>query len=86
MTKILITGSSGYIGSCLNKFFRNNKNIYLIDKIVQNNLIELKYFFKCDLTNIKKLEIILSKVKPDIIIHLAARSTVNQKIKKELYV
>ena len=80
MTKILITGSSGYIGSCLNKFFKNNKNIYLIDKDRPKQFDRIKNtFFKCDLTNIKKLEIILSKVKPDIIIHLAARSTVNQK-------
>tara|TARA_Y100000816_G_scaffold292431_1_gene287646 strand:+ start:2286 stop:3272 length:987 start_codon:yes stop_codon:yes gene_type:complete len=86
MTKILITGSSGYIGSCLNKFFRNNKNIYLIDKDRPKQFDRIKNtFFKCDLTNIKKLEIILSKVKPDIIIHLAARSTVNQKIKKKNY-
>ena len=86
MTKILITGSSGYIGSCLKKYLRNEKKIYFLDKDNPKKFDrDKKFFFKCNLNNKKKLEKILKKIKPNIIIHLAARSTVNREIKKKNY-
>ena len=86
MTKILITGSSGYIGSCLSSYLKNQSNIFLIDKSYPKKFIKLeKNFYKCDLTNYKKLEKIIKKIKPEIIVHLAAKSTVNEKISKKEY-
>ena len=47
MNKILITGSSGYIGSCLLKFLLKKKYIvYGIDKVKKN---KLKNTFKVSL-------------------------------------
>ena len=87
MTKILITGSSGYIGSCLNNYLKNQKNVYLIDKVCPKKFDKKKNFFiKCDLNNTVKLEKILRKIKPEVIIHLAAKSTVNEKIDKKKYI
>ena len=85
--KILITGVSGYIGSCLNVFFRKKFTIYSLDKKKPQKWIKInkKNFFHCDLLNKKKLGKIFKKIKPDLIIHLAAKSTVNEKINKENY-
>ena len=84
--KILVTGCSGYIGSCLSGFLKNDKNVYFLDKDKPKNFIKLKKnFYRCNLNNINKLEKIIKKIKPNIIVHLAAKSTVNEKIKKSDY-
>ena len=83
--KLLITGSSGYIGSCLNVYLKKYQ-VYLLDfaKPKKFNKVKSKNFFQCDLKNSKKLDS-YRKISPDLIIHLAAKSTVNEKIKKENY-
>ena len=87
--KILITGGSGFIGTNLVKFLiSKNIEIHNIDKIsycsVPNkftNFPKKKYFFyKVDLLKINKIEKILLKVKPEIIINLAADSHVDRSI------
>ena len=78
-TKILITGASGYIGNCLFHFLKNKFNVIGIDsKTILNDKI-----FKCNILNVKKFDKILSKTKPDIIIHLAAQSLVDETINKK---
>ena len=73
---ILITGSSGFIGTNLNLYLLKKKvNVFNIDK-KKNQYILLKNFFKFDLINIKKLEEICRKKKIDMIINLAAISGV----------
>ena len=81
--KILVTGCSGYIGSCLLNFFNTNKNIYGLDKKKPSRWVKIKKknFYQCNLLDKKKLSKILNKISPDLIIHLAAKSTVNEKIK-----
>ena len=85
--KILITGGSGFIGTNLVKFLiSKNIEIHNIDKISYcsipgkfTNFPKKKYFFyKVDLLKINKIEKILLKVKPEIIINLAADSHVDQ--------
>ena len=81
--KILVTGCSGYIGSCLLNFFNTNKNIYGLDKKKPSRWVKIKKknFYQCNLLDKKNLSKILNKISPDLIIHLAAKSTVNEKIK-----
>ena len=74
--KILITGSAGYIGSCCYEYFKNKFDVYGLDKI-RPKIIKQKKFFICNLLNFKKLNNIIEIIKPDLIIHLAAMSTVD---------
>ena len=85
--KILITGSSGYIGSCLNNLLNEKISIYGIDKNRPNEWTTIKKnnFYTCNLLDKKKLEKIISKIMPDTVIHLAAQSTVDEKISKKEY-
>jgi UDP-glucose 4-epimerase len=80
--RILITGASGYIGSCLSKFLDQNDIVALLDKKNQPRWsINKKIpFFKCDILDKKKIYKVFQITKPNIVIHLAAQSTVDEKI------
>jgi len=81
MQKILITGADGYIGSCLFQFLKNKFKIVGLDKEKSEN----KKILQCNILNSKKLDLILKKEKPDLIIHLAAQSLVDETINKKKY-
>jgi UDP-glucose 4-epimerase len=84
--KILITGSSGYIGSCLFSFLKSKKNKILgIDK-KKTKLNKQNNFIKCNFLDFKKSLKIINNYKPDLIIHLAAESTLDNISNKKKYV
>ena len=94
--KILITGSSGFIGFHLSKLLlEKGNNVHGIDSI--NNYYDVrlkkarlkilkKYknfsFSKARLEDDKKIKIIFKKFKPKIVIHLAAQAGVRYSIDK----
>ena len=82
--KILITGSSGFIGNCLKNFLNRKYELYLIDKkkFKKNE----KNFILLNLINSKKVLKVINIIKPDIIIHLAAQSNLNEIKKKNKYI
>ena len=82
MNKIVITGASGYIGSCLSVFIGKKYKVINLDK-KSNKLSKVKI---CNLLDYEKLSKILKNEKPDIVIHLAAQSLVDETINKEKYV
>ena len=80
--KILITGSSGFIGNCLKSFLKKKYKLYLIDK--KKLKINEKNFILLNLTNTKKVFKVINIIRPDIIIHLAGQSNLEQiKIKNK---
>ena len=79
--KILITGANGYIGNCLFHILKAKFSVIGIDKTDNNN----KKIHIINMLDKKKLDIIISKIKPDLIIHLAAQSLVDEKINNNKY-
>lgn len=80
MTKILITGSSGYIGKSLLLYLKDKFIIKGIDKNPEEFTTK-----KINLLNKKKLNKFIKLFKPDIVIHLAAQSLVDETINKKKY-
>lgn len=83
--KILITGSAGYIGSCLFEYLKKKYNVFGTDKIIPK-IKKQKKFFLCDLLDFKKINNLIEIIKPDIVIHLAAQSTIDFIDKKKDYI
>jgi UDP-glucose 4-epimerase len=81
--KILVTGTSGYIGSSAFKFLSKKYNVYGLDK--KKPIINSKKIFVINLLNKKKVKNFLYKIKPSCIIHLAGESLVDPKKKKTKY-
>ncbi len=80
MKKYLITGGEGFIGSNLVRRLvklKENKEIFLMTKPnsdlwrIRDILSELN-IFEVDLTDFKKVNFLVNKIKPEIIFHLAA--------------
>jgi len=94
MRKILITGSSGFIGFHLSKKFLDfgysvsgidNMNNYYSKQLKEDRNSILKrhenyVFFKSDINDSEALHNILSQEKPDLVVHLAAQAGVRYSI------
>ena len=92
MTKYLITGGYGFIGSNLiSRLLRKNKNMILnLDKVAlfsnftQNSLFNKNSnykFIKTDICNFSKVKKLINDFEPNVIFHLAAESHVDTSIK-----
>ena len=79
--KILITGANGYIGNCLFHFLKKKFKIIGVD--CENHIN--RDIYKINLLNVRKLDSLLSQIKPNVIIHLAAQSLVDETINKKKY-
>jgi nucleoside-diphosphate-sugar epimerase len=74
MRKVLITGSSGFIGNfAIDTYVKNKFLVYGVD-IKKNKKKNNFFFYKCDILNKEKLHAHFKIVKPEIVIHLAART------------
>ena len=88
---ILITGSTGYIGSHLSLYFeKKNINFIGIDNLsysYKKNVTKKQKHFFFDISNKKKVKNLITKYKPKIVIHCAACSYVleGEKEKKKYY-
>lgn len=85
--KILITGINGSVGSYLFDFLKKKKlNIYGTfrkkKKLKYLKKINNKKLIKLDLNNFKKTLLILKKIRPDLIFHLASNADVRQSFDK----
>ncbi len=82
--KILITGSSGFIGNCLKIFLKKKFELYFIDK--KKLKYKEKNFILLNLTNKKRVYKLIKIIRPDIIIHLAAQSNLEEIKNRKKYV
>lgn len=77
--RILVTGSAGFMGSHLfDHLLDSGYEVYGIDDLsggYLRNVSQKKYFTKLDLRDREKVDKYISKIKPDIIFHLAADAT-----------
>jgi len=77
MMKTLITGGAGFIGSAVVPALKKEgHDIYVLDNLSFGNrdFIDIadSNFFKVDIRDAAKVEEVIAKVKPDVVVHLAA--------------
>jgi UDP-glucose 4-epimerase len=76
MKKIIITGGAGFIGKELTKsLLKLNYNLFILDNLsFKQNFIKNKNIknFKIDILDKIKLTKLVKKIKPNIVVHLAA--------------
>ena len=77
---LIITGGSGYIGSILAERLKTSYSVYVIDK-KKNKFLKKINYIKLDLSKKKQL-LKLNNLNIDIVVHLAAQSTVDLVKKK----
>ena len=77
MKKVLIFGVSGFVGNYLSReFIKNNYDVYGSDKTYNPVLSNRISFFEADLLEADQVEMLITKIKPDIVVNLAAVSSV----------
>ena len=76
--KVMITGSSGFLGKELKKILLKNK--YEFCFLTRKNK-KIRNHYYCPLQNHKNLGFILNKTKPDVIVNLAAEINLKKKTK-----
>ena len=66
--KILITGSSGFLGNLAREYFGKNYDLVLVDLLDLND----DNFYKVDISNFDEIDRVIAKEQPDIIFHFAS--------------
>ena len=85
MTKVLVTGGAGFIGShIVEKLVDDNYEVVIVDNLgtgLKNNINISAKFYECDITS-DKIYHIVEESKPNYIIHQAAQVSVARSIEE----
>lgn len=80
MSKIIITGGSGFIGTnFIDNFSKKSFTILSLDILEPKKAEHIPFFKKVDLCNYSELESSILDFMPEYVIHLAARTDLNGK-------
>lgn len=83
--KILITGGAGYIGSHIAEEFSKNNQVIIVDNLstgYQKLLFKKIKFYKLDIRKTTELKKIIIKERINIVVHLAAKLSLQEAQKK----
>lgn len=81
MKSILITGAEGFVGSSFYTLLRN-EGFNVFGTFLPELAVKQKNYFACDLLDFDSLHSLLKKIKPDVVYHLAAISSVGFSIRE----
>ena len=88
MTKVLVVGGAGYIGSINTKLFIDHGfDVVLVDNLITGHKKAIDprvTFYQVDIRNKEEMVKILSKEKIDVVVHFAALSLVGESMKDPL--
>lgn len=78
--KILLTGSSGFIGGWfLDAMLHTNNEVYGVDIRPENPFNKMTKFFQTDIREYSEMKKVFDEVQPDILVHMAARTDLEGK-------
>jgi UDP-glucose 4-epimerase len=87
--KILVTGGAGFIGShTVDALLAEKHRVFVVDNLstgFRKNVNPKAVFQKADFADFKKVEVLLKKIKPDAIFHLAAQMDVRKSVEDPLF-
>jgi nucleoside-diphosphate-sugar epimerase len=72
--RILVTGGSGFIGTNIIEFYKNDYEVLNIDIAAPRNINQISYWKEIDILDKSSLKLIFISFKPDFVIHMAART------------
>jgi len=79
--KVIVTGGSGFIGTNMVEYLLNSDSeVVNFDRSPPRNDAHNAYWIEGDICNKKELEELVIQFKPEYIIHLAARTDLNEKL------
>ena len=85
MSKILVTGGAGYVGShACKRLSKDGHEILVVDNLVHGHSQFVKWgrLEKCDLLDQNKLNDIVTGFKPDAVLHFAAYAYVGESVRE----
>lgn len=84
--KIIITGASGFIGTNVLEHYKNKGyEVFNLDIHLPRNKEHKKYWHKVDICDLESSQKAFEEIRPDYVIHLAARTDLNAKDGLEYY-
>ena len=78
--KILVTGSTGFLGNELSRLILSDS--FFKGYFIARKPLKKRKYYICKLENFKKLNKLLNKISPDVIVNLAAEVNFKKKTKK----